>query len=490
MPKAFFHRLEVHQAIQNIAGWPELTLYVGAGAAVDRTGLTWAKLIDALLSSIVPQAPLRAALLAGYDPMRAASVTCDLFQAHYGTSWRQALHERLRQLLYNPRELMSGRLLESVCRLALAFAARERSVCIITSNFDVFLTETFNTWRTLEHPGSPNPKIFLVQDDETVAVGEALSKPGVTILYLHGQISREGDVTAQPVISERDYHQRTPSATSALTAVLRGRHLLVVGSSLMDPPLVSALHQTVLSPETVTEDDTLKGVGPGRRAALLPLQGSEWDRASRSQVAALHNLTTNRLHQFGLDPIFPDFFFQVGQVLDEIRTNLICTAAETYTDYTCSYRYGNRLNTWWNAWLSKTKADESHQREHHELLREACLEIRRIVGVPRSESLKLEVWLRWFPERYRRLCLWASSVGTWPDVHSMRQDKVTGDSDYRSVRIFCFGSPMFLQAGSHDDTRWRTYLGMPISHGADSRGDFLVGVITLAYERPRDKFRR
>jgi len=39
---------------------------------------------------------------------------------------------------------------------------------------------------------------------------------------------------------------------------------------------------------------------------------------------------------------------------------------------------------------------------------------------------------------------------------------------------------MFLQAETNDATRWRTYLGMPIWHGADNRGDFLVGVITLA----------
>jgi hypothetical protein len=491
----FFEDDDIQHAIQRVSEWPNIVIYLGAGATVDRTGLAWITLIDELLQPLVGLQSLRSALLGMYTPVQAASVVHDLYEERYGvdndpadrgsttTPAERAIVRRLQDLLYGPRECMNGRLLESACSLAVAFHRAGRKACLVTPNYDHFLLETLTSMTADDANVSILP--VLADDPNRSNIDTILEDGEFPCVYLHGLVPSSGNAPSQPVISERQYHDRAENSATILQELMKDRNVLIVGSSLTDAPLLEALQDTKPAKKEATSD--VADSGPERpgteRIAFLPLQGREWRAIDHDSTRDhVQGLVQKRLHLFDVNPIYPHFFFQVGQFIDEVRTCLRHAQENVkYTDYVCPYRYGARLESWWDRWLGVTQASPDAQREHHDLLRETIPVIAELVAAPPSEMLKVEVWLRWRPESERLLCLWASSVGNWPEVRSMRQDNIGVDSQYRSVRIFCAGAPMFLPAdiASGEESRWKTYFGLPIWLEADG-AVAPVGVVTLA----------
>jgi hypothetical protein len=80
------------------------------------------------------------------------------------------------------------------------------------------------------------------------------------------------------------------------------------------------------------------------------------------------DLVSTRLQHFAVQPIFCDFFIQVGQLIEEVRTALEWSPHMRYDEANCFYRYGQRLSVWWHDWWSAPPHLKKRQVDHHKYL--------------------------------------------------------------------------------------------------------------------------
>lgn len=484
---AFFHRPETRDMIAKLAGWQGWTIYIGAGGSVDRTGLTWSRLVDRLLEEFVPDADLRRVVLTQHGEQRAATIACSLYGD--GEESADRIARKIQDLLYGNPGYLAGRMLPFVAGLAVTLWQTGSPVAIVTPNYDSYLLDELRLQLAPEGARSPKELDSLLQhfvarrDGDTLErLEQCLESQAITFVSLHGFIPKRGEAVSAPVVSEADYHRTYEESTQILGRLFTDRNLLILGSSLTDPPLVSALHQTKRA-----ADEAADARGETRprceRVAVLPLQGGEWAQVPREQLPGAVQLTEQRLATLDVEPIFPDFFGQVGQLVHEAAKCIEWGDVNDLLAFTSTRRYGSRLVAWWRDWIDCTRADSAAQAADHQRLRDICAKAADLLGTPSSEPLKLEAWVRWQPgSGSRELALWASSVGTWPDVQSMRKDVIRPDSPYRSVKAFCLGAPTIMNGRPDDATRWKTYLAVPVWL-AREEGWLQVGVLSLASMR-------
>ncbi|MBA3618002.1 MAG: SIR2 family protein [Acidothermales bacterium] len=409
-----------------------------------------------------------------HGEIRAATIAENLYQRYDDP--RLEIQEDLRRILYGPHRFLHGRLLESVIHFALTLARMGRSIALVTPNYDDYLYDELVTGITKLQATSSEPSdvpttSLIVVDDDSALPTEWCSNKGILCVYMHGYVPRApGTPVGMPILGEADYFGSYRRSLALLKAMFEGRNVLMVGSSVTDGPLVNALLATK---QASKDGESL------RRVALLPLQGQEWNEAPPSSRDQLARWNSERLTYLNVTPIYPDFYIQSGQFLHEVQRCLKFGDGNSMTEMVSPRRYGSRLVDWWRTWFEDNCRTSGPQAQHHELLNRACGVIREAIGAPLEESLKLEVWVRWRPDSERTLALWASSVGTWPDLHSMRSDQINPDSDYKSVQVFCAGAPLFLDEEKSAQTRWRSYLGVPIWLDR-AEGQVPVGVVSLA----------
>jgi hypothetical protein len=470
MSEPFFSRIDVQRAVQDVAAWNNITIYVGAGASIDRTGLSWAGLVNGLLEPVIADAGSRRTAIETLGPIAAATSAIELIGRQAAAHADERLAERLRLLLYGSGAATAGQITENVVELAISWWLEGKSVCLVTPNYDDFLLQEF------ENFGLPSEYIkHLVVKNRSSARGlrAQLSSDCITLVHLHGYLpesrtGRRSDIP--PVVSEIDYFNTIPRSRKALRTLFTDRNILLVGTSLTDPPLLRALHET--------RDETHRG--GSTRLLVSPLQGSNRP-GQAGDHQAVQRILDARSDALGIRTIYCDYYIQVGQFLEEVNSCVV-HEHEDYSDLLAPHRYGTRLADWWRDWSTGTGLTKKWQKKHHRFLRRQLELVRETFDVPLSEALKLELWIRWRPDRgERRLRLWASSTGTWPDTASMRDDVISAGSRYASVRAFCRGAPSFYPAELPEgyEHRWSSYLSVPlwVRH---IRGDIPVGVITIA----------
>lgn len=480
-PEAFFHRRTTHRWIYELAAPTDVTIYAGLGATIDRTGLDWNALLDALLSKYLPDRDTRKAIEERYNPIQLATVLDGYYSEKIDSAPEDPERERLdlvrediRDVLYGPRKNMNGKLAQSLTELAFQTALSGKSVILVTPNYDEYLYHDLVTYGLAYrevHPqldSFPQVRLYVV-DDEATPKPDEWSDPGdIHVVYIHGYIAKErGKHRGTPVLSEGDYGDRSGRTRATLAEIFQDRTIIVVGSSLADAPLVNALADT--KPKEDEEHPN--------RVAILSSSSAVADRSANGDALSIWH--DRRLRYMGLTPIYADYHIQVGQFLYEIQQCMSRGYREEMTKAHSPHRYGFRLSAWWRDWYEQNIANGSLQQQHHQKLVSALADIRSQSGIPLDDNLKLEFWLRWRPESSRKLALWASSTGTWIDTYMMRRDEIRVGSDYRAVQIFCGGAPRFLSEAPESESRWRRYLGLPIWNTVDA-GRVPVAVISLA----------
>ncbi|MEO6473381.1 MAG: hypothetical protein ABIO14_16410, partial [Aeromicrobium sp.] len=126
------------------ANW---TVYVGLGATIDQTDLSWEGLVKRVLaheSSITgPNHNLARKEIDHWvekqGPQRAATTAEALLRKRRGDKWLQALSAQIEDALYGPRELMAGAIIDSLAQWAATVAQRGGSVLFVTPNYDDYL---------------------------------------------------------------------------------------------------------------------------------------------------------------------------------------------------------------------------------------------------------------------------------------------------------------------------------------------------------------
>ena len=498
----FFHRRETRDVIYALASTQKLCIYAGAGITINRSGLSWRGMVDAILAPNVPDARLRRVFIDTFGYLQSASTASQLFadsvESGLGSDYsRDRMVDTLRYQIYSRGGWLDGRLAQSIALLAYSSLGKDpkRSICLATPNYDDYLLQILDRVRS-EEPfngtliASKRPTILYPTSGDPLSAGKesvladwvddvnaSIFTPGaLNLVHLHGRIvanvaaGTEGvDIGRYPVVSEGDYTSTAPWTEKVLEQLLGHADALLVGTSLTDLPLINALRRT--------------NTGQHARYALVCMQGSPQlkDREYR-------RLATKRFDQLGVKPIYHDYYIQSAQFLQEVCTCVLLDEPAEYSRHSAGIRYGSRLTRWWQNWDQRNRFDiEEHQMDCHELLRAGVQAIRRKLGAPSSEALKVEVWLRWKPGEKRVLKLWASSTGTWPDFQSMREGHIATDDEYLSVLAFRNGHPTRVDAKTSPDSkmitgRWRSFLSLPI-WDEDPGGSIPVGVITLASSR-------
>jgi hypothetical protein len=131
--QAYFHRRSTHELIADLAQPRDWTIYLGSGATIDRTGLTWRGLVDRLLARFEPDATLRAAIIERHGELRAATIVHGRYMLL--EDGHRQLTDDIRRLLYRGHAHLSGRLLDFISRFVLTLAAKGKSVTLVTPNY-------------------------------------------------------------------------------------------------------------------------------------------------------------------------------------------------------------------------------------------------------------------------------------------------------------------------------------------------------------------
>lgn len=491
----FFHRKAIHRIVDDFRKLDNLTIYIGAGASVERTGVTWAGLAAEMLDSSYGSYESRMALARSVSPLHTTSAIVRDFRVEKPSEWRKALSERVHGLLYRQDYDLPGRFNRQVAQYAGALIENGRSVIVVTPNYDDFLLDEVNltavrTSRTVFGvPDGEPARGTVAKRIEDLAVRIQKERETLHVVYLHGLISRQ-DLPAEPhdkfwpVLSEGDYADTALQSAEVLETLFRDRNILILGASVTDPPLVQSLYRTQPKDQRA---------GSPTRIVVLPLQGTTVPNDNEVAGHAI-KLERSRLEHLGVKLVQPDFFIQVPQFVHELQFGLSMDSSDRYAGTNSDDRYGGRLTLWWDRWFSQSPSIERRQRDAHLYLRRMLTQVREVLGADsyqdqgEPEPLRIEVWLRWKPGEERDLALWASSVGTWPDVETMRFDAIDSGSRYMAVRAFANGSPSYMEY-SGGSNRWRSYLAKPIWFADEfyAGAEVPVGVISVSSLLPQTK---
>jgi hypothetical protein len=503
--ESFLHAAQTKAFIEEIANSSSLVIFAGAGISIDRTGLTWAKLLEELLDEVGLGKDELAGMkqsTASLNPLQHASVVRSVYVSK-GEDWRRYLSAALRKSLYTRFYWRGGRYTDSIARLARNLIETDRSVAVVTTNYELFIERAFqdatlssktDSVRAITKSLELGEANADEETPETVELGDASPIGGkeVSVIHVHGVVSdvdRPDRKAGSVVLGEIDYYQSESKVAELLIELFQNSNVLVLGSGLDDPPLLRALSGTLKKAEE-------KGL---KRWVLLSKSGLLRDKEINELNFETRTLALEkRLEQFGLVGIYPDFYAQAHQFVREVAQEVTnSTKAITYSSSDAGYTYGKRLLSWWVAWYSSlsdqrpegTTAQEQRtvtQHQHHAMLLSRLPEVRRALECTGLENLKLELWVRWQPDQSRRIALWASSSGTWADEKTMRYAEVSATSNLAAMRSLTSGGVEITEVENSD--RWLKYVAAPVElRNDDNEKSVIVGVVTVATDYKKSK---
>lgn len=500
--RAFFHRPETHDLIQEFAKADRIAIYYGAGVTIDQGGLSWKEMCRALLwHALGGNNPARQAevlkdvdaIMRNRPLVESASVASQRFEDRDKEQWRRNISNVVRDRIYGVSRWQRGRLAQALAILIATLRDLGRDVQVITTNYDGFVEEEL-----VRYLSSLNIKatamVTAPEHQRTAERGtHAITADQVhEFQHIHGYVSnpKELDMKDSPylVLSERDYFTNESWALKKIKDSFEGRAVLIVGCSLDDNPLLQAL-----------ADPLVQGDAP--RFAVMPTR-SLGNRGSGQSYGGvdydlLRRTLVGRMKQFSTRVVFPDFYFQVAQLLQEIST--WAGQASSGASYrTSETRYGMRLVGWWNDWSARCCSGSIDLAQNWW---EKQVAIQKILVADLTEKispilkavlgdgwdfdarLKLELWVRWNPEDNRELRCFCSTVNLWTDQELMRTAPIAGDSSWASVSAFVSGRPQRI---FEQGDQWPTYLAVPIGiELAD--GWVQVGALVLASQYSEEK---
>lgn len=501
--KPFFSRFRTKEAIRNLA-YPEayrpIVIYAGAGATIDRSGLSWKSMIDGLLELHISDENRRNALFENQLEVEVGTIARHLFEQTYGEGAEARLVDQLKLKLYGPAQWHAGLLLDALGELAKSWVDH-RHVIFVTPNYDDYLlrhlTDLFpSKLRVLSPKLLENGRLvweyrFRSAKKDVQEDGLEFPKGAVTLVQLHGLVesSPRSPMNWPPVVSEIDYLLTENRSSRALTRLFSGTDILMVGTSLRDGPLLRALHGRLQSnSDEITDCYAIATVG-------MHL-GSESAERRFAQEGAL-----SRMQAFDVSPIYVDYYVQIAQFVFELSRAVReaggkvwahLTSDQAGAEETVPYEtksldsdsYGKRLDRWARDW-GEFIGDDDYAYGVYIALTEALDHCRDQLDASDSEHLKLELWVRDRPSS-RMLRLHSSTVAFFADDNAARRATIEPNSSIVAVRAFVSGGPLEyrMEVGKGHHQRWRGYIATPVWLPEDSPyGRLPVGCLVLASMR-------
>jgi SIR2-like domain len=466
----FFDRRSTKDFIESFPVSDSFTLFVGAGASIDRGSPGWDQLVRTLLlrsleSKTKNPRVLRKTideLTARFDPALLGSSVQRSFEQKYPDETSiHHLHNQLYHYLYEgwiPRESLST----SVALLAVILKSLGRDVHIVTTNYDDNVETAIEDSKSVYDAAQISGCRFVPGSD----VPTQLDRHDIPVVHLNGLVSRRNSVEGKIVFSEADFSEiaQTNEGWSTILEYLLERfsstRVLFVGTSLRDSNVVSALLRS-------------RQGASGERFLVSSL--NEFVDLPKTVAAGVAGVFADRVLHLGVEPIFTDFFGQVRQLVKELGYS--ASMADQYP----ASRYEVRLRAWKDKWVdqvgkSAPKLFETRLK-HQDVLSRTLSDLREVGLIP-SGRAKLELWIRTYPNE-RQLELWSTSESVFTSLEGPHLATIELRSPYESVAVFVKGQ-QHSGTALNRTSRWQYSFGSVVT--LESELQLPVGVVMLLLE--------
>ncbi|WP_314966504.1 SIR2 family protein [uncultured Actinomyces sp.] len=476
-----------------------IILYCGAGVTIDRTGVSWNTLVTEVARQTLRSDDIGANSKFGEECAKFFR-TEDFSAEQKATVATAGVNQDvtakvIADTLYRRSGYRQGRLLDKITQLAVIMAFFGKKIYLVTTNYDTYIEESVRQ-AVSKFPRTLRPNfevgIFSLESGDSESEWAEVIRPSanagsrvadINIFYVHGRIERNGDLSGSLVFSESEYEESHNRTVSLLCALFRQGTTVIVGSSLVDTPLVRSLLQLRREQQESSSDGAVAGFN---RYAVMP--------CITSSGSSFLTLQLMRAGELGLHPIFFEYYDQIS----DLFSNLISFALKS--DLPSGLMPSDfALEKWMDV------AKNNFSREISMLAYDYSVTLVREFFnkyFPRDELLKIEFWFLESSETSptgKALTVWSNSAGPIYTKGLRRTEPVTVDNARRVASVSCFttGAPNLIGVQSLDiaafdafrrdnskPTRWRSFFSVPISLWFDEfRVQVTIGVITLASMR-------
>lgn len=483
--------VDAFRVFDDISNADHIVIYCGAGVTQDRTGVTWNRLTAyisrrsrskiAEICSLGSDEEIHALgeelksfyANSQFSEENKASVSCAIIgndQAHIVSA--------ISSILYRDSGWQYGRLLETLIEFVGWMAFLGKKVTLVTTSYDTYLEDLLSSELDLlkKHSArTESPGLIVTTLTRSFGADEAddtevkrtqirLVEPlgsGSTIelIYLHGRVDRDGGLSGTLVFSEREYEESHERTTEELCRLFSYGPTLIVGSKLIDTPLV-------------------RGLLTAKRT-----NGSRYSRFSlmRRKITGSHYsqyFQRARATELGIRPLFYDHYADIPTLF----SNLVSLEFINQFGYSEDLPHKRALSRW----MSGLKFNKGVASDIYDLLERYAHGFFPLANS--RELLKIECWFIDEEEGAPVLRIWANSGGPILNSKLRRTESIERGSSSKvaAVRAFSSGSPELVEIntlGYEDEKsgRWRTFLAVPTTTRFHSfELEAIVGVIVLA----------
>lgn len=494
---------EIAQAVHDL--WGEIrrsnrvVIFCGAGVTIGRTGISWNDLVTEVA---------RHTLCCDHATPDYSKACSDFFNSQEFSAEQKAtvavakapdrktISRAISETLYRNSGYKEGRMLNALAELVIGILLQDKRVDIITTNYDTHIenriiekVKLYKEAAELTQKRCPHVTVSILKDDGSEEIINEKGGGGATVnlLYVHGRIDDKENTAGTVVFSESDYEESHDRTTKRLMELFKDAPTIIVGSSLVDTPLIRSLSGVA----------RVEGEG----------ESQHYHRYAVMERTIACNKDTNflqllRAERLGLKPLFFDYYDEIP----DIFWNLCAFLAKGVDVFHGALPCDIAKNDW-----MKQVEKRSHQRAISMQVYEYSAQFAREIRdkyVPDGEYIKFEFWFlegNDGPSRKRFLTVWSNSAGPIFTRGLRRREEVIRENvkHVASLRSFVSGGPNLIPLealgigsvglGESRDTsssRWRSFFSVPIIrksvvHKTDKERigtevEVTIGVVTLA----------
>lgn len=545
------HNQEFHKIV-DLAMSDDLLIFVGAGCSIEAGLPDWKRLISRYINlALLIQSEIELTtesrnrrnaipheFLENFaSPGHIAVIADAIVGAH-------RRHEILSLALYpEPQPPKPGPTAKEIAKLYRERFKAGLKTRIVTTNYDPLLEIALEKYVCEVLPRQMGPVSGFGLDDASLdddsdksieeAIEEAIEegfaqtekKHEPKVFHLHGAVdfrNRDGGIT--PILlTEADYAKSQHLAQMLLEGMLKDSNCLMVGLSLEDNDVLTALYSAMARQAKEEEEEEKEG------DALQPLKGSRYVLAfnevsyegadpddDEPMIKQLKQLEAQRLQMLGVRPMkhlknfaqIPQVIHEMGVAVDLLREKAARRKKKPEKQSSLYWesksKYGERLDAWQKAFkghyeldadtkLGQGKFAELQRNVSQELqltLEEIMMNSIELTSI--ADELAIHIWARSYLHDRLELFLWAGNEyaqqRSVPSSLSRRVERSVYDIPLRQA-FEGVSSRRLLPASKH--SRWAQVMGVPIiskTTGAKHRyGRLLVGVVTLSTNLPPEE---
>jgi hypothetical protein len=492
---AFLEDVHVNDMLTTLAQADRVTIFVGAGSSMEVGLPSWSALIDRLLRRVAldrkladPEQVQRFtdAVKREVDGVIAAAT---VIRTHFqNPTFRGDADAFIRKALYSDTrgdDLVPrfGPTARAVARLVPLWPLG--SLEIITTNYDLLLEDALDD--CFGHANTAGPPFGNLVGGFPARTDRQVVRRRFAVRHLHGALDPTADATREltpVVIAESDYEQVQAEKSWQRRLLLRRLQNSVcvfVGASMTDVNVLRFLRLAANTPSAQPHVALLtRGARPG----------------SPEIESVLRDAVRTRWAEYGVEALYPTFFIESSQFLEELGRRRRALNAGGAADPPGD-RYAARLSRWEReigAQQLVRAPDDALRTAQDQAHGALCAWLHEAKGLmpPRlraelsRDTLGMQLWV--VQDGGERLLLWATSTNSWRDASAFEAIPVELPSRWGAVEAYCAGSPVLREFPGDAGTRWRAALNVPVFLTDEPWQRLPVGVASLsAMDRQKDR---